>query len=162
MTTEIRALTEVKNYLTSKTSEVDAYDKQDSYLDTANFYAYFKDQVEQLDQTVKLLKALREKLAYVILPQQMDRAGVKTFTMTNGMRMSRTARIMASIPSELKQEAFAYLRENGLGGIVTETVNASTLSAVVKEKMEAGIEFPSEIFKVHMQDNVSLTKAKGA
>jgi hypothetical protein len=47
--------------------------------------------------------------------------------------------------TEDKSAAYAWLREHGHGALITETVNARTLTAFVKECQEAGKEVPKGV-----------------
>jgi len=47
------------------------------------------------------------------------------------------------------------------GSLISETVNASSLSSLAKELLEVGKELPDHLFNVHTKDGVSITKGKG-
>lgn len=56
-----------------------------------------------------------------------------------------------------KQLGFDWLRANGHGGLITETVNASTISAFAKELIEVdGMELPPELFKTGINPHTSI------
>jgi len=57
---------------------------------------------------------------------------------------------------------YAALRENGYGGLITETVNANTLSSTVSELIEQnGEKLPGWLVgKVNTYDKVSVRIAK--
>lgn len=122
------------------------------------------DGLSTLDKAVAALeKALLEvkaKLAFakeVSMPQRMDAEAVKTFN-TDNFRVTRTARVFASIAAEQVESAYQWLRDNGYESLIKETVNSSSLSAAAKEMMQEGEELPEELFKVHMKDGISITK----
>lgn len=122
------------------------------------------DGLSTLDKSVAALeKALGEvkaKLSFakeVSMPQRMDAESVKTFN-TDNFRVTRTARVFASITAEQIETAYEWLRDNGYGSLIKETVNSSSLSAAAKEMMQEGEELPEELFKVHMKDGISITK----
>jgi hypothetical protein len=61
----------------------------------------------------------------------------------------------------MKDEAFAWLKDNDLGDIIQETVNSNTLSAQAKLLLEdKGLDMDPELFNTYWQNNVSKTKAK--
>lgn len=122
------------------------------------------DGLSTLDKSVasleKALADVKSKLAFakeVSMPNRMDAEAVKTFN-TENFRVTRTARVFASITSEQIEQAYDWLRENGYGALIKETVNSSSLSAAAKEMMQEGEELPEELFKVHMKDGISITK----
>lgn len=57
-----------------------------------------------------------------------------------------------------KQAAYWWLRLNGMGSLITETINASTLSAAARKQMEDGKDLPETYFKVDIVPNTSVTK----
>lgn len=122
------------------------------------------DGLSTLDKSVaaleKALSEVKAKLAFakeVSMPQRMDAEAVKTFN-TDNFRVTRTARVFASITAEQIENAYDWLRKNGYESLIKETVNSSSLSAAAKELMQEGEELPEEFFKVHMKDGISITK----
>ena len=69
----------------------------------------------------------------------------------------------ASAVSDRKPELIEWLKANGLGDIVQETVHSRTLSAAVKELLEDEDELPgelAELVNVFEKTTVGLRKAK--
>lgn len=59
-----------------------------------------------------------------------------------------------------KEGGMAWLREQGQGGLIQETVNSSSLSAFSKQYAEEkGADLPEDYFKVGTMKYVSVTKA---
>lgn len=74
------------------------------------------------------LKRLEEDLRQVSevdLPAAMFEAGVSSFTLENGKKVSTKEDVYASIPSAKADEAYAWLTENGFGSIIKHVVSAS-------------------------------------
>jgi hypothetical protein len=60
-----------------------------------------------------------------------------------------------------KELGHRWLHDNGHGGLIIPTVNASSLSAFAKDLMEnEGKELPEHIFKTGRLTYTSITKAK--
>lgn len=58
-----------------------------------------------------------------------------------------------------KPEGHQWLKDNGYGELVTETVNSSTLAAFAKDLLEnKGEELPDDIFKTSLNPYTSITK----
>lgn len=127
-------------------------------------FAALEDHVDALDKAVKGLNARMAYAREVSFPARMDAEESKTFTAESGNRMTRTARIFASIvpdtSGEILKRAYEWLRANELGSLIKETVNSSSLSGAAKEIMENGRELPEDLFKIHTKDGVSITKKK--
>lgn len=121
--------------------------------------AGFNDVVCDLEKAVAELK---QRLAYakeVAMPARMDDEECKTFN-TEDWRVTRLAKVFASIPGDKREGAYAWLRENGYEGMIQETVNSSSLSAAAKELIERGEELPEDLFSIHTKDSISITRKK--
>jgi hypothetical protein len=99
------------------------------------------------------------KLAKEIVPAAFERENLTSFTTKDGYRVSISTKYFASIAGD-KEAAYEWLRNNGLGEIIQNTVNASTLSAAGKAMLEEGKELPDELFRSHFAVNTSLTRTK--
>ena len=124
------------------------------------------DAVSDLDVVVtaleKAVSGVKGRVSYakeVSMPVRMDADKVKTFN-TDRYRVTRTARVFASILSDKVQSAYEWLRKHQYDALIKETVNSSSLSAAAKELMESGRELPEDLFRVHLKDGVSITKKK--
>lgn len=127
-------------------------DAVDLTAEVAQGFREFEDALKKLRNQVARMKEVH-------MPNRFDDEGVTSFT-TDKFRVTRTARTFASIVAEDKEDAFEWLRENDYGGLIKETVNSSSLSAVAKELLENGRELPDELFRTHNKDNVSVTVKK--
>lgn len=119
---------------------------------------------EQFYGMEEITKQIKSRLTYareVLFPERMDREDTKTSTSSEtGNRISRTGRVFASIINDKVEEAKKWLRDNGYGSIIKETVNSSSLAATAKELVENGKELPEEFFNSYIKDGVSITKGK--
>jgi restriction endonuclease Mrr len=70
------------------------------------------------------------------LSELMAETETQNFT-RGGMMFYLTTKTRASAVAGIKEELFDALRAQGYGSLVTETVNANSLSSFVKEQMEA-------------------------
>ena len=86
------------------------------------------DLIQKIANTESSLKELQEDLrqvAEVDLPAAMFEAGVAAFTLENGMKVSTKEDVFAAIPKGSEETAYAWLGENGYGGIIKHVVSAS-------------------------------------
>lgn len=131
------------------------------------------DAVRKVAELVKeareALKDMSEGLSRITIPDQFralrERTGEKPpFNIEGVGRVTVANRFSASIiddPDKGKLIGINWLKDNGHGGLVQETVNAQTLSAFAKNLLETdGIELPPDIFKVGTSPYTSITKAK--
>lgn len=116
---------------------------------------------DTLEDARKLLGAVVQKGAYGIIPEKMVDEGCTTFNSATGYRVTCTTRLSASIIKENQSAAFDWLRENDLGDIIVEQVNAQTLSAQARRLIEEeNMDLPEDLFKVSTAANTSVTKIK--
>ena len=120
-----------------------------------------KEQKKELDAQVKEVIAEIDRLD-LALSDAMAEQEVDKFS-RNGSTFYLNTRLYASPAVGRKEELFQALKENGYGAIVTETVNANTLSSFVKEQMaENNEEIPAWLSeKISTFEKVSVGIRKG-
>lgn len=146
--------------------------KEQPLGDAVDLLSEFKVLMDQIGGDGGSVSAVKKRLDYmreVTMPERLDAEKVKTFN-TEKFRVTKTIKIRASVNPDGgyytegefagQPKAWEWLRENGLESLIKPTVNASSLSAAAKEAIENGSEFPEELFKVHPQPSVSITKKR--
>lgn len=116
-----------------------------------------REQYEVLDDIRKEIGKLFELMSRGTIPEMMRANDSKTLTIESiRRRFTISKRYSCSIIPEAREQAYEILRPEGL---VTETVNASTLSSFAKKRMEdEGLEMDPAMFKVSIMDITSATK----
>jgi len=119
-----------------------------------------KQQKSQLEDEIKAVNAeiseTESKVAGLMLEEEMQ-----NFT-RNGLIFYLSTKIYASAVADRKEELFAWLKENGYGDLVYETVNANSLAAFIREQLEEVEELPEELAKlvnVYEKTTVGMRKA---
>lgn len=113
----------------------------------------------QIKEARQALDEMEELFSREIVPNSMKANGVKTVTVEGVGRVTVSHRFSCSILD--KPLGFNWLRENGHGGLIQETVNSSTLGAFARNLIEEqGIELPPDIFKTSTMPYTSITKVK--
>lgn len=118
--------------------------------------------VERIKAAREALHDMADYMSRVTIPDVVaavkERTGEKPpFNIEGVGRVSVAYRFSASIID--KEKGLEWLRGNGHGGLIQETVNSSTLSAFAKDMLEnQGIELPPDIFKVGTSPYTSITK----
>ena len=114
-----------------------------------------KDKFEALD---KAFSALYQEFKSQVLPEIFESEGITSLPLAEGYRVGIRHDTRASIRKGMKDAAYAWLRENGLDDLVTETVNSSTLSAAAEFELEEHCrEFPEDLFNVVLVPTTSVT-----
>jgi hypothetical protein len=83
-----------------------------------------EQEIEDAELNLKALKAEKHRLSVENIPGLMDEMGVDRLDV-DGVSVSRKMIVHASIPQDRKEEAFAWLRENGLDDIIKNDVTCS-------------------------------------
>lgn len=138
--------------------EVEEIVNEENVLKYLELFKTLKDFKENLDGLNKKCKAVFEKMNSEVLPAKYKEDGVTSMTY-QGYRYTVNVRTLARILPEHRLEAYQWLRDNDLGDIIIETVNASTLSSAARELMEEGSELESDYFETYLKDGMSVTKA---
>ena len=181
---------------------IDFEKDQREELDGANDANKLSDQVVKLqqleDQLVakeEELKELKRKVELVsgeVIPTMMQEMNISTLKLADGTSVEVKPVYGASIPVAKKEEAFKWLRENGLGDLIKNEVTVAfgrnednkaiayanlaqgqgyqpvqklkvepmTLKALVRERLEAGLEMPSDLFNMFTGNRTKITRSK--
>mgnify|MGYP001256920036 CR=1 FL=1 len=132
----------------------------DDIFSLADRLQKLKEHKKQLEAETKSVNAeieeVETQLAGLMVDQEMQ-----NFT-RNGQMFYLSTRLYASAVAERKEELFTWLKENGYGDLVYETVNANSLAAFVREQMEETEQLPeglAELVNVFEKTTVGMRKA---
>jgi hypothetical protein len=81
-------------------------------------------EIEDAENHVKALKQEKHKLSVENIPALMDEMGVERLDV-DGVTVTRKMMVHASIPNDRKEDAFAWLRSEGLDDIIKNDVTVS-------------------------------------
>lgn len=98
-----------------------------------------------------------------IIPERMDADQIQNITviLPDGTKKQLLVipQVSVKTPPENKMALWEWLRSHDAAEIISETVNASTLAAYVREQMKQGEPYPTDICEVSSYDVASLRKA---
>ena len=176
-------------------------DQQDAMKKTENIQS-LADQVEKLEelqsrlqtqeQIMKDTKKQIERLSGEVIPTMMSEMGLAELKLQDGSHLKVSTSYRATITEANKEEAFNWLRNNGLGDIIKNEISVSfgrnednkaatyaelakgqgfqptqkmkvepmTLKALVRERIEAGKEMPTEIFGIFSENKTTIKRNK--
>lgn len=124
----------------------------------ASDYVHIKNLADRYTEIGKILGDTVDTLKRESLPNAFERDKLTSFNTSDGFRVTISQSVRCAIIN--KVVAYDWLRNNGLGAIISETVNSSTLSATARSLLDEGKELPPEIFNTHLQPSTSVTKLK--
>ena len=151
-----------------------------------------EDEIRNAEEGVKKLKEQARIISELEIPSMMKEMNITKLKLSDGESVEVGKFYSASIPAEKQDEAFIWLRNNGLGDIIKNEINVSfgrnednkaaeyaelarsqglqptqkmkvepmTLKALVRERIEAGKEMPTEIFSVFTENKTTIKRNK--
>ena len=171
-------------------------------LDGANDANKLSDQVVKLqeleaellvkEQEYKEMKRKVELVSSEVIPTMMQEMNISTLKLADGTSVEVKPVYGASIPADKKEEAYKWLRENGLGDLIKNEVTVAfgrsednkaqqyavlaqgqgyepiqklkvepmTLKALVRERVESGLDMPSDLFNLFTSNRTKITRSK--
>jgi hypothetical protein len=150
-----------------------------------------EDHIKVVEENLKQLKKQADTLSGEVIPTMMTEMNISTMKLADGSAIEVKPVYGASIPIDKKEEAFNWLRENGLGDLIKNEVTVSfgrnednkaadyavlaqgqgyqptqklkvepmTLKALVRERVEKGLDMPSDLFNVFAGNRTKITRA---
>ena len=149
-------------------------------------------QLEVQEDSIKQKKKDIELLSGEVIPTMLSEMGLSYLKLQDGSSIEVKTNYSATITQANKENAFKWLRENGLGDIIKNEISVSfgrnednkaadyaelakgqgfqptqkmkvepmTLKALVRERIEAGKEMPTEIFGVFSENKTTIKRNK--
>ena len=114
--------------------------------------------VDSLSAKLKREKELYDFIAKDYLPERMDSEHVSVIKVDGIGRLQKRGEVAVNVTKSRREELHDFLRENGYGDLISETVAPQTLKSWVKEQMTNGIEVPDSI-NVHSYQVASIVKS---
>lgn len=134
---------------------------RDDYRDTplqdiARMMKTIQNLHESLDASKGRIGVLFDNIRTVHLPERMDEDDITNFRVEGLGTVSLTSDLRVKVLD--KDREFEWLEEIGSGDLITNTVNASSLKALLRRKIAAGEEIPADVFEVSAFTRASVTK----
>ena len=149
-----------------------------------------QEQLQQQEDAVKQKKKDIEHLSGEVIPTMLSEMGLSFLKLQDGSSVEVKTNYSATITQANKEEAFNWLRENGLGDIIKNEISVSfgrnednkaadyaelaksqgldpmqklkvepmTLKALVRERLEAGKEMPTELFNIYVGNKTTIKR----
>jgi len=128
------------------------------HITVIKHYDRLRTTTKKIKEAREALDQMEERLSREQVPEVMRAHDVRTITVEGVGRVSLSNRWSCSMLDKLT--GMDWLRTNGHGDLIQETVNSSTLGAFARNLTEeSGYELPSDIFKTSVMTFTSITKA---
>ena len=147
-------------------------------------------QLEVQEDSIKQKKKDIELLSGEVIPTMLSEMGLSYLKLQDGSSIEVKTNYSATITQANKENAFKWLRENGLGDIIKNEISVSfgrnednkaadyaelakgqglepqqklkvepmTLKALVRERIEAGKEMPTELFNIFVGNKTTIKR----
>ena len=125
----------------------------------AESLANTKANLELLGSLKTSIQKTYDRLSIDIIPDKMDEAKVSTMKVIGVGRLQTKSDIRCHTPSDRSDDLKRWLTENGHAALIAETVNASTLKALIKEMMRENRAWPETIVNVTPYTRATVVKA---
>ena len=84
-----------------------------------------EDEIEEQEKKLKELKRNQELLSGEVIPTMMTEMNISTLKLADGSAVEVKPVYGASIPVAKKEEAYTWLRENGLGDLIKNEITVA-------------------------------------
>lgn len=118
-----------------------------------------KDLKEAADFLAKEAGRQYDFLRLALVPERFDSEGISNMKVDGVGRVQLASDLYAGIIKGSEEKAFEWLGDNGRGDLVKQTVNSSSIKAVLKKMLVEGEEIPAELFKAEPFTRASIVKA---
>ena len=126
--------------------------------DLAKLQQRLKNLHELMDANKSAVGKVYDMLRVAVIPPLMEDQGVASVTLSGIGRLQLTDDIRVKVLDKSKQ--YQWLEMNGNGDLITETVNASSLKALLRRQMREGEAIPGDTFEVTPFTRASIVKEK--
>lgn len=101
-----------------------------------------QEQKAALDEQSTALNTQLDELRLKLIPEMMDALELRNASFVGIGRVALSPDLYCSTRAGRKDEVMQWLRDQELGGMITETYNAGSLKALVRRLIVDGTEFP--------------------
>jgi len=84
-----------------------------------------EDEIDEQEKKLKELKRNQELLSGEVIPTMMTEMNISTLKLADGSAVEVKPVYGASIPAAKKEDAFTWLRENGLGDLIKNEITVA-------------------------------------
>jgi len=145
-------------------------DNVQSLADQVQRLEAMQQQLEVQEESLKDKKKQIEYLSGEVIPTMMAEMGLSHLKLMDGSSVDVKPNYSATITVANREKAFNWLRQNGLGDIIKNEISVSfgrnednkvepmTLKALVRERIEAGKEMPTEIFNIFVGNKTTIKR----
>ena len=180
------------NFEQDKREDLDSVNEAGSLADQVVKLQKLEEELLVKDGELKELKRKVDLVSAEVIPTMMQEMNISTLKLADGTSVEVKPVYGASIPVDKREEAYTWLRENGLGDLIKNEITVAfgrsednkaqqyavlaqgqgyqpvqklkvepmTLKALVRERIENGLDMPSDLFNLFTSNRTKITRNK--
>ena len=117
-----------------------------------------KQKIDDIKGAVTLLTSFYELLRKHHVPNAMEAQGIKNISIDGVGQIVNSKAYYVSIEADRQEDAYTWLRDNGHGLLIKETVNNNSLRALLTDYINNGGVINENIFRYHEYQVTKITK----
>jgi len=117
-----------------------------------------KQKIDDIKGALTLLTSFYELLRKYHVPNAMEEQGIKNISIDGVGQVVNSKSYYVSIESDRQEDAYNWLRDNGHGLLIKETVNNNSLRALLTDYINNGGAINENIFRVHEYHLTKIVK----
>ena len=110
------------NFEDDRKESIGEVDNAKALSDQVTKLQSLEDEIEEQEKKLKELKRNQELLSGEVIPTMMTEMNISTLKLADGSAVEVKPVYGASIPVAKKEEAYTWLRENGLGDLIKNEI----------------------------------------
>ena len=133
-----------------------------SMTDACQKLLELQNDIQAKKEELKKVEAEERNYSEKVIPELMQQVGVEMVKLSNGVTVETKPFYSAKIPVAKREEAFSWMRDNGLGGIIKNIVSMkfgreqdNMVSSIVEDLKDKG-------FQVNREEKVEPQTYKAA
>lgn len=117
-----------------------------------------KNELDELGDMKSEVQKRYDFLSIEVVPDRMDDEGIESIRVAGVGRLQTQSDIRCNVPAANREAVQDWLKNNGHGSMVTESINSSSLKAFVKEMMREDQPYPKELLQIHPYSRATVVK----
>lgn len=151
--------TEELKVLTRMSPDTIEYIKGLKLVQVAQLIKATSERIDEVGEIKTDLQKVLDHLTLNVAPSMMEDQGIDRVVFDGVGRLQLKDDIYCNVSAADREALKEWLVANGHSSLISDTVNASSLKAFIKEQMKAGADIPADLVKVTPFTKASVVKA---
>lgn len=130
----------------AKEMKIDEPDESTSAGDLLRMLRRLADYRKETSDHADEIEKIEKRIKFDLGPPAFERAGIEDKLTEKGVGTAKAETdTKAYVRKESEKAWFSFLRENGVGSIIKETIHHTTLSKTVNDLVQKGVDLPEYV-----------------